>query len=201
MLARPLAQCVSWSRIARRVLIMPISVAFLASEPAGAQTCYQFSNAHGDTAATVIATFPIASIPASFVPAGSPDVEFTAAFSSAPGLENARVSYSPTHIATVVEGSTSHTFNTFVVTIAREGTSRRLQFDAANYPPTDPENTFSVFIQQAAESANPFPHGFPATPPTFSVWGDHPLSSMDLGHVKLSSVSFVGPCAAPRSER
>ena len=135
----------------------------------------------------------------SFVPAGSPDVEFTAAFSSAPGLENTRVSYSPTHIATVVEGSTSHTFNTFVVTIAREGTSRRLQFDATNYPPTGPENTFSVFIRQAADmSSNPFPHGFAATPPTFSVWGDHPLSSMDLGHVKLASVSFLGPCVAPR---
>jgi hypothetical protein len=56
---------------------------------------------------------------------------------------------------------------------------------------------FSVFIRQAADvSSNPFPEGFTAAPPPFSVWGDHPSSSMDLGHVKLASVSFVGPCTA-----
>jgi hypothetical protein len=179
--------------------ILAIPVVFVVSEPAGAQTCYQFSNSQGATPATVMATFPLASIPVSFVPAGQGNVDFIAAFSSAPDLENTRTSYSPTHIATIIERGTSHTFNTFIVTIAREGTSRRLQFDGTNYPPTDPENTFSVFIRQAAGvSSNPFPDGLTATPPPFSVWGDHPSSSMDLGHVKLATVSFVGPCNAPR---
>jgi hypothetical protein len=87
----------------------------------------------------------------------------------------------------------------FTVTIMREGTLRRLQFDGTNYPPTDPENTFSVFIRQAASvSSDPFPAGLTATPPPFSVWGDRPSSSIDLGHVKLASVSFVGPCTERR---
>jgi hypothetical protein len=134
LLARPLAQCVSWSRIARRLVIVPISV------------------------------------------------EFTAAFSSAPGLENTRVSYSPTHIATVVEGTTSHAFNTFIVTIAREGTSRRLQFDGTNYPPADPENTFSVFIRQAADMS------FQSVP----VWIHGDTASLGVGR---SPVEFDGPRA------
>ena len=195
MLACALARRVGRSRLRQPLLILSIPVVLLGSEPAGAQTCYQFSNAHGDAPATVIATFPLTSIPASFVPAGQGNVEFMAAFSSAPVLENARVRHSPAHIATIIEGGTSHTFNTFIVTISRDGTSRRLQFDGTNYPLTDPENTFSVFIgQTAGVSSNPFPQGLTATPPPFSVWGDHPSSSMDLGHVKLASVSFVGPC-------
>jgi len=130
------------------LLILAMLAVLVVSEPAGAQTCYQFSNAHGDTPATVIATFPL------------------------------------TH--------------TFIVTISRDGASRRLQFDGTNYPLTDPENTFSVFIgQTAGVSSNPFPQGLTATPPPFSVWGDHPSSSIDLGHVKLAAVSFVGPCTAP----
>ena len=198
MRAWPLAQRVGRSRLSRPLVILAIPVVFAASEPAGAQTCYQFSDAHGDTLATVTATFPLSSMPASFVPAGRSAVDFMAAFSSAPALENTRVSYSPTHVATIIERGTLHTFNTFTVTIAREGTSRRLQFDGTNYPPIDPENTFSVFIRQAdGVYANPFPEGFTAMPPPFSVWGDHPSSSMDLGHVKLASVSFVGPCTAP----
>jgi hypothetical protein len=198
MLAWPVAQRVVRSRLRRPLLILAIPVVFIVSEPAGAQTCYQFSDAHGDTPATVTATFPLASIPASFVPAGQGTVDFIAVFSSAPDLENTRTSYSPTHIATIIERGTSHTFNTFIVTIAREGALRRLQFDGTNYPPTDPENTFSVFIRQAAgASSNPFPEGLTATLPPFSVWGDHPSSSIDLGHVKLASVSFVGPCTAP----
>jgi hypothetical protein len=198
MLAWPLAQRVGRSRLSRPLLILAIPVVFIASEPAGAQTCYKFSNAHGDIPATVIATFPLAAIPASSVPAGQGNVDFTAAFSSAAVLENTRASYSPTHIATIIAGGTSHTFNTFIVTIAREGTTRRLQFDGTNYPLTDPENTFSVFIRQTAGvSSNPFPEGLTATPPPFSVWGDHPSSSIDLGHVKLASISFVGPCTAP----
>ena len=195
MLAWPLAQRVGRSRLRRPLLILAMPAVLVVSEPAGAQTCYQFSNAHGDTPATMIATFPLTSIPPSLVPAGQSNVEFTVAFSSAPALENTRTSYSPTHIATIIERGTSHTFNTFIVTISRDGTSRRLQFDGTNYPPTDPENTFSVFIgQTAGVSSNPFPQGLTATPPPFSVWGDHPSSSMDLGHVKLASVSFVGPC-------
>ena len=140
---------------------------------------------------------PLTTIPASIVRPAQGDIDYTAAFSSAPGLQNTRVSYSPTHIATIIERGISHTFNMFTVTIMREGTRLRLQFDGTNYPPTDPENTFSVFIQQAASvTADPFPAGLTATPPPFSVWGDRPSSSIDLGHVKLASVSFVGPCGA-----
>jgi hypothetical protein len=40
-----------------------------ARQPAIAQVCYQFSNAQGDKPAAVTATFPIAAIPASLVPA------------------------------------------------------------------------------------------------------------------------------------
>ena len=200
MLAWPFAPSVNRSRLSRLSIMLPIFFAFLAvSEPARAQTCYQFSDARGDTPATVTATFPIASIPASFVPPGQGNVDFTAVFSSAPGLDGTRVSYSPTHVATIIKSGTSHTFNTFIVTIAREGNARRLQFDGTNYPPTDPDNTFSVFIQQApGASSSPFPDGLTAAPPPFSIWGDRPSSSMDLGHVKLASVSFVGPCA-PRA--
>jgi hypothetical protein len=198
MLTRLLGKYVRPLRIGQLLPGLALLVVFLVSEPAGAQTCYQFSDAHGDTPATVMATFPLSSIPDSFLPTGQGNVDFTAGFSSAPALEHTRVSYSPTNVATIVERGRSHTFNTFTVTVAREGTSRRLQFDGTNYPLTDPENTFSVFIRQAAGvSSNPFPEGFTATPPPFSVWGDHPSSSMDLGHVKVASVSFVGPCTAP----
>ena len=196
MCASPFAPSVIRSRLSRASIILPIFVICLVSEPARAQSCYQFSNAHGDTPATVTATFPITSIPASFVPPGQGDIDFTAAFSSAQGLDGTRVSYSPTHVATIIDRGTSHTFNTFIVTIWRHGAAQRLTFDGSNYPPTDPDNTFSIFIQQSAgASSGPFPDGFTATPPPFSIWGDHPSSSIDLGHVKLASVSFVGPCA------
>jgi hypothetical protein len=144
-------------RLSRHAIVLPILAALLAvSELATAQTCYQVSNAQGDTPATVTATFPIASIPDSFVPPEQGNIDFTAAFSAAPGLDRTRVRYSPTHVATIVEGGTSHTFNTFntfIVTIARDGTSRRLQFDGTNYPPTDANNTFSAFVQQTQEGS------------------------------------------------
>jgi hypothetical protein len=195
MRASPVAPSVTRSRLSRASIILPIFVICLVSEPARAQGCYQFSNAHGDTPATVTARFPISSIPASFVPPGQGAIDYTAAFSSDRSLDGTRVGYSPTHVATIIAGGTSHTFNTFIVTISRDGTAHRLEFGGTNYPPTDPENTFSVFVQQGAgASSSPFPDGFTATPPPFSTWGDHPSSSMDLGHVKLASVSFVGPC-------
>lgn len=156
MLVRPIARWVNRSRVERLSILLTCLV-LVVSERAGAQSCYQFSNAHDGAPATVTATFPLTTIPASLVPPGQGDVDYTAAFSSAPGLQSTRVSYSPTHIATIIERGQSHTFNMFTVTIRREGTLRRLQFDGANYPPADPENTFSVFIRQAeSTSADPF---------------------------------------------
>ena len=129
MCASPFASSLTRPRLSRASIILPIFVMFLLSEPAGAQSCYRFSDAHGDTQATVTATFPIASIPASFVPPGQGEIDFTAAFSSAQGLDGTRVSYSPTHVATIIHRGTSHTFNTFVVTIGdmRRGTTTRVQ--------------------------------------------------------------------------
>jgi hypothetical protein len=69
--------------------------------------------------------------------------------------------------------------------------------DYCGNPLTDPANTFSVFIQQGAGASSiAFPDGLPAIPPPFSIWGDHPSSSIDIGHQKLASVSFVGRCHA-----
>jgi hypothetical protein len=182
-------------RNVRWPIVPAVLVALLAArQPAIAQACYQFSNAQGDKPATVTATFPIAAIPASLVPAG-PSIEFTAAFSSYPGLDGTRASYSPLHVATLVDGSTSRTFNTFIVTIARNGSARRLQFDGTDYPLANPPRTFSVFIEQAEGArSNPLPDGLPPTPPPLSAWGARPSSSIDLGHVKLASISFVASC-------
>ena len=186
----------------RRPILPAVVLASLAvCQPAAAQICYQFSNAQGDKPATVTATFPIAAIPASMVPAG-PSIEFTAAFSSYPGLNGTRASYSPLHVATLIDGSTSHTFNTFIVTILRNGSARRLQFDGTDYPLADPPRTFSVFIEQAEGAvSSPLPDGLPATPPPFSAWGARPSSSIDLGHVKLASISFVASCTRPPAAR
>ncbi len=101
MLARSITRCLNRSLAGR--LLLPISLVVLVSERAGAQSCYQFSNAHGGTPATVIATFPLTTIPASIVRPGQGDVDYTAAFSSAPGLQNTQMSYSATHIATIIE--------------------------------------------------------------------------------------------------
>ena len=186
----------------RRPVLPVVMVALLtARQPAIAQVCYQFSNAQSDKPATVTATFPIAAVPASLVPAG-PSIEFTAAFSSYPGLNGTRASYSPLHVATLIDGSTSHTFNTFIVTILRNGSARRLQFDGTDYPLANPPRTFSVFIEQAEGAvSNPLPDGLPATPPPFSAWGARPSSSIDLGHVKLASISFVASCTPPPAAR
>ena len=180
----------------RRPILPAVVLASLAMcQPAAGQTCYQFSNAQGDKPATVTATFPITAIPASFVPSGQIGIEYTAAFSSYPGGNGTRVGYSPMHVATIIDGSTSHTFNTFVVTISHYGSARRLQFDGTDYPLADPPRTFSVFIQQAeGPLSNPWADGLTATPPPLAAWGEHPSSSIDLGHVKLASVSFVGSC-------
>jgi hypothetical protein len=195
MRAPSFAPSVTRLRLSRASIVLPILIICFVSEPARAQSCYQFSNAHGGTPATVTATFPISSIPASFVPPGQGDIDYTAAFSSHQGLDGTRASYSPTHVATIIDRGTAHTFNTFIVTIWRSGAAQRLEFSGTNYPPTDPENTLSIFIQQSAgASSRPFPDGFTATPPPFSIWGDRPSSSIDLGHVKLASISFVGPC-------
>jgi hypothetical protein len=181
--------------VRRRPIFPAVLVALLmARQSAIAQVCYQFSNAQSDKPATVTATFPIASIPASLVPAG-PNIEFTAAFSSYAGLDGTRASYSPLHVATLIDGATSHTFNTFIVTILRNGSARRLQFDGTDYPLANPPRTFSVFIEQAEGAvSNPLPDGLPAAPPPFSAWGARPSSSIDLGHVKLASISFVASC-------
>ena len=45
MLAGPLAQRVGRSRLRRPLLILAMPAVLVVSEPAGAQTCYQFSNA------------------------------------------------------------------------------------------------------------------------------------------------------------
>jgi hypothetical protein len=186
----------SASRVSRPILPAVVVASLTVWQPAIAQVCYQFSNAQRDKPATVTATFPIAAVPATFLQSGP--IEFTAAFSSYPGLDGSRANYSPVHVATIIDGATSHTFNTFIATIWRIGSSRRLQFDGTDYPPANPPRTFSVFIEQAAGvSANPLPDGLTATPPPFSAWGEHPSSTIDLGHVKLASVSHVASCVPP----